>query len=384
MDFSLTDDEQLLRANVRAFCRAEVAEQAKQWDEDERLPEHILRKVADMGLMGMQVPEQYGGAGVSAVASACVIEELAATDGSLALTVASHNALCTGHIFLAGNEQQRHKYLPELCSGRALGAWGLTEPGSGSDAAGARTTAVRRGERWILNGSKTFITQGSIGKYAVVIASTDPSKKQHGLTAFVLERGMPGFSVGKKIEKLGMRASDTVELVFEDVEVPLENQLGEQNRGFVDTLQILDRGRIGIAALACGLGRGAMDASIAYARERKQFGQPLAAFQAIQWKIANMATELDAAWLLTVCAAALRDQSKPFTFEAAKAKLYSAQAAMRACNEAVQIHGGYGYTREFPLERALRDAKLCEIGEGTNEIQRLVLSRAISQRFSRA
>jgi alkylation response protein AidB-like acyl-CoA dehydrogenase len=312
---------------------------------------------------------------------AIVIEELARVDGSIALSVAAHNGLGTGHILLAGNAAQKQKYLPRLATGEWLGAWGLTEPGSGSDAAGAKTRAVKKPgtteTRWVINGSKTFITQGSIGTVYVVLASTSPEKKQKGLTAFILEKGFPGFSVGKHIEKLGCRASDTTELNFHDVEVSDEQRLGEVDGGFLDTLEILDRGRISIASMALGLGRGALAQATRYAKERVQFGRPIAENQAIQFMLADSAMELDAAALLIRRAAWLKDQGKRTTRESSMAKLWAAQAGMRACDRAIQIHGGYGYTREFPVERALRDCKLCEIGEGTNEVQRIVIAKKI-------
>ncbi len=308
---------------------------------------------------------------------ALVIEELARVDGSIALSVAAHNGLCTGHIQLAGNEAQKKKYLPRLATGSALGAWGLTEPGSGSDAAGAKTRATKTATGWSITGSKTFITFGGLADVYVVLASTEPEKKQHGLTAFILEKGMAGLHVGKHIEKLGCRASDTVELNFEAIEVPEENQLGKVNAGFLDTLEILDRGRISIASMALGLGRGALEAARRYSKERKQFGRPIADNQAIQFMLADSAMELDAAGLLIRRAAWMKDQGQRTTRESAMCKLLAAQAGMRACDRAIQIHGGYGYTREFFVERHLRDAKLCEIGEGTNEVQRMVIAREL-------
>lgn len=375
IDFEETESERILRQTVRDFARKEIAPHARKWDEEETFPHTLIPKLAGLGLMGMKVPEELGGAGMSTMDNAIVVEELARVDGAVALTVASHNGLCTGHILLAGNEAQKRKYVPKLASGEWLGAWGLTEPGSGSDAAGAQTRAVRRGDKWILNGGKTFITQGSVGSVYVVMASTTPEKKQHGLTAFILEKGQNGFTVGKHIEKMGCHASDTSELNFVDVEVPAENQLGELDRGFIDTLQILDKGRIAIAAMALGLGVGALAAARAYAKERRQFGRALADNQAIQFMLADSATELAAARLLIQRAASLADQGQRHTYESATAKLWTAQAAMRACDRAIQVHGGYGYTREFPVERALRDCKLCEIGEGTNEVQRMVIAR---------
>ncbi len=377
ISFQETESEKILRQTVRDFALKHIAPFARKWDEEERFPLEIVPKLADLGLWGMRVPEEYGGSGMSMQESAIVVEELAKIDGSVSISVASHNALCTGHILLAGNEAQKKKYLPQLASGKALGAWGLTEPSSGSDAAGAKTRAVKKNESWILNGSKTFITQGSVGSIYVILASTSPEKKQHGLTAFILERGMPGFTVSKHIEKMGLHASDTCELSFVDVEVPAQNQLGQLDHGFLDTLSILDKGRIGIAAMALGLGEGALDAARKYAKERQQFGKALSDFQAIQFMLADSATELAAGSLLIRRAAWLQDQGRRTTMESSYAKLWAAQAGMRACDRAIQIHGGYGYTREFPVERALRDCKLCEIGEGTNEVQRLVIARGL-------
>jgi alkylation response protein AidB-like acyl-CoA dehydrogenase len=380
ISFDETEAEQILRRTVREFARAEIAPYARTWDAEERFPTELMPKLAALGLLGLRVPEEYGGSAMSMQEAALVIDELARVDGSVALTVASHNGLCTGHIQLAGTPAQKQKYLPKLASGEWLGAWGLTEPGSGSDAAGARTRAVKKGDRWILDGTKTFITQGSVGSVYVVIASTEPEKKQRGLTAFIIERGTPGFSVGKHIEKLGCHASDTTELVLSGVELTDEQRLGELNRGFLDTLTILDRGRIAIASMAYGLGMGALAAAAAYAKERRQFGRPIADNQAIQFMLADSATELGAAHLLIRRAAWMQDQGLRSTRESSMAKLWAAQAGMRACDRAVQIHGGYGYTREFPVERALRDCKLCEIGEGTNEVQRIVIGRELMGR----
>jgi alkylation response protein AidB-like acyl-CoA dehydrogenase len=380
ISFAETEAEQILRNTVRQFAAGEIAPHARKWDEEERFPLELMPKLANLGLLGLRVPEEYGGAAMTTQEVAIVIEELARVDGSIALTVASHNGLCSGHILLAGNDAQKKKYLPRLASGEALGAWGLTEPGSGSDAAGMKTRAIRQGDGWILNGGKTFITQGSVGSVYVILAVTTPEKKQKGITAFILESGMKGFSVGKHIEKLGCRSSDTCELSFHDVEVSDDNRLGEIDHGFLDTLEILDRGRISIAAMALGLGAGALDAARRYAKERVQFGRAIAENQAIQFMLADSATELDAARLLIRRAAWLKDQGRRTTLESSFAKLWAAQAGMRACDRAIQIHGGYGYTREFPVERALRDCKLCEIGEGTNEVQRLVIAREIMGR----
>jgi alkylation response protein AidB-like acyl-CoA dehydrogenase len=377
MNFDLTEDQRILQRTVRDFCAREIMPHARKWDDEERFPHELVPKLAELGIWGLRVPEELGGAGLAMMDQALVMEEIARADGSIALTVASHNSLCTGHIMLAGNDEQKRKYVPALAAGKVLGAWGLTEPGSGSDAGAARTTARKSGKGWVLNGQKTFITQGSVGGTFVVLASTSPEKKQKGLTAFVLEKGQKGFRTGKHIEKMGVRASDTAELIFEDCEVPDEQRLGAVDRGFLDTLAILDKGRIGIAAMSVGLGRGALEESVRYAKDRKQFGKAIADFQAIAFMLANMRTEIDAARLLVWRAAALEDQRVRTTRESAVCKLYAAQAATRACNTAIQIHGGYGYTREFPVERYFRDARLCEIGEGTNEVQRMIIARAL-------
>ncbi len=375
MEFQLPESHQLLRETVRAFCEEKVRPHAREWDREGTFPAEIVRELGELGCMGVTVPESLGGAGMDQLALAIVVEEIARQDGSLALTVASHNGLGTGHIRYCGNDAQRKKYVPDLAAGRKLAAWALSEPGSGSDAAALRTTAEKRDGRWVLNGTKMWITQGSVGDVFVILAQTDKAQRQKGISAFIVEKGTPGLTANPIHGKLGMRASDTAELVLEEVEVPEENLIGEVNRGFVDALRILDRGRITIGALAVGLARGALEESVAYAKERVAFGRPIAKFQAIQWKVADMATGIDAARLLVYRAAYLADQGRPFTLEASQAKLFASEVATRACMEAVQIHGGYGYTSEFPVERYLRDAKLCEIGEGTSEIQRLVIAR---------
>ena len=377
IDLELTDDQRVLQSSVRELCQRLIVPQARTWDEEERFPHEVVAPMGEMGLFGMQVPEKYGGAGMKFHDFVVALEEVARADASVGLTMASHNSLCTGHILLAGSEAQKQKYLPRLATGQALGGWGLTEPGSGSDAGAARTRAERRGDRWVINGTKTFITQGSVGGVFVVMASTSPEKKAKGLTAFIIERGMPGFRTGKKIQKMGLRASDTTELVFEDVTVGDEQRLGEIDNGFFDTLKVLDKGRIGIGAWAVGIGRAALEASLKYAKERVQFDKPISDFQAIQHMLADMATELDAARLLVWRAAQMQDQKLKTTQESATAKYYAARATMRACNAAVQIHGGYGYTREFDVERYMRDAKLAEIGEGTNEVQKMVIAREL-------
>jgi alkylation response protein AidB-like acyl-CoA dehydrogenase len=375
MNFDLSEDQQILQKTVREFCANEIAPHSRRWDEAEEFPSEIIPKLAELGLMGMQLPEKYGGAGMSFSDYVIVIEELARVDGSVCLTVASHNSLCAGHIYLAGNEAQKQKYLPKLAKGEVLGAWGLTEPGSGSDAAAARTTAVKQGDRWILNGQKTFITQGTVASTYVILASTTPEKKQKGLTAFIVEKGQKGFRTGKKIEKMGLRASDTAELILEDVEVADENRLGDIDGGFTHTLRILEKGRIGIASMAVGLGRGAIEEAAKYAKQRVQFGKPIAQLQAIQMMLADATTQIDAARLLVRRGAWMQDQGQRTPMESSTAKLFAARVAMAACDMAIQVHGGYGYTREFPVERYLRDCKLTEIGEGTNEVQRMVIAR---------
>jgi alkylation response protein AidB-like acyl-CoA dehydrogenase len=377
MDFVLPDSVAQLQRTVGDFCEAEVKPQAREWDRRAAFPRDTVRKLGELGLLGLTVPEELGGSGLDALSVATVVETVASYDGSLALTVASHNGLCIGHLRLFGSEAQKQRYLPQLASGEKLGAWALTEPASGSDAASLQTVAVKRGDGWVINGSKTFITQGSVGDVFVVLASTDAAKRQKGISAFVLEKGAPGFSQRALHGKLGMRSSDTAELTLEGVLVPDDARVGQLNHGFIDTLSILDRGRISIAALALGLGSGALREAARYAKDRSAFGGPIARFQALQWMLADSATELAAARLLIWRAALRCDAGLSFSKEASMAKLVAAQAGMRACERAVQIHGGYGYTDEFPVERYLRDAKLCEIGEGTNEVQRLVIGREI-------
>jgi alkylation response protein AidB-like acyl-CoA dehydrogenase len=377
MDFELPEHLLEIRRSVREFCEREVKPFARAWDEAGRFPLETVRKLGQLGVMGMTVPERYGGVELGALGVAVVVEEVARHDGSLALTVASHNGLGTGHILRFGTEAQRERYLPALARGEKLAAWALTEPTSGSDAAAMATTAVRRGDRWVLTGIKTFITQGSVGDVFVVLARTDFQRKQHGVTAFILEKGMPGFTQRAIHGKLGMRSSDTAELFLEEVEVGDDQRLGEPGEGFVDTLRILDRGRISIGALAVGLSRGALEEARDYARERRAFGKAIAEFQAIAFGLADTATETAAARLLVHRAAGLCDAGAPFGKEASMAKLFASQVAMRATSRAVQIHGGNGYTTDYPVERYFRDAKLTEIGEGTSEVQRIVISREI-------
>jgi len=378
MDFDFSEHHALLRKTVRDFARSEVAPHARKWDEEERFPKELVPKLAELGLLGIRIPEEYGGSGMDTTSYAICVEECARVDGSLALTVASHNGLGTGHILAFGNEEQKRKYLPKAARGEWLAAWGLTEPGSGSDSAGLATTARRDGSDWVINGTKMFITQGSVGGFCVVLARTNAgASKQKGITAFIVDHGTPGFVASKHLLKLGCRSSDTAELTFENVRVSDAQRLGEVDMGFMDTMKILDRGRISIAAMALGLGYGALEMATGYAKDRKQFGKPIADFQAVQWMLADCKTELDAASLLTYRAAWLADQGRPYSREASMAKLFASEASTRACNKSLQIHGGYGYTREFAVERHLRDAKICEIGEGTSEVQRMVIARHV-------
>jgi alkylation response protein AidB-like acyl-CoA dehydrogenase len=380
MHFDFAEHHQQLRKTVRDFARAEVAPRAQAWDKEERFPKEIVPRLAELGLLGIRIPEEYGGSGMDVTSYAICVEEIARVDGSLALTVASHNGLGTGHILAFGHAEQKRRYLPKAAKGEWLAAWALTEPGSGSDSAALRTTARRDGDDWVINGTKMFITQGSVGGFCVVLARTNADAiKQKGITAFVVEHGTRGFTASKHLEKLGCRSSDTVELTFEDVRVSDWHRVGEIDRGFTDTMSILDRGRISIAAMALGLGYGALEMAVTYAKDRKQFGKSISDFQAIQWMLADTKTELDAASLLTYRAAWLADQGRPYTRDASMAKLYASEAASRACNRALQIHGGYGYTREFNIERHLRDAKICEIGEGTSEVQRIVIAKSVLQ-----
>jgi alkylation response protein AidB-like acyl-CoA dehydrogenase len=375
--FGLTEEQKQLQSAVRAFAEGEIAPHVSEWDEKSEFPHEVVKKLGEMGLLGVIFPEALGGAGMGYVEYVLAIEELSRVDGSVGIIVAAHNSLCTNHIMLGGNDEQRKRWIPKLASGQWLGAWGLTEPGSGSDAAGARTTAVKKGDTWVLNGSKTFITNGGHANCAVVLAVTDREKGTKGISAFVVEKGTKGFRPGRKENKLGLRASDTSELIFEDCEIPAENLIGKEGDGFKDAMRVLDGGRISIAALSLGMARGALDAAMKYAQERRQFGKAISEFQAIQFKLANMATELDAAWLLTMRAAQMKDDGKKVTMESAMAKLYASEAACRICDEGVQIHGGYGFIKDYPAEKFYRDVRLCPIGEGTSEIQRMVIAREL-------
>ena len=378
MDFTFTDEQKQLRKSVREFAEGEIAPHVMEWDEASHFPSEILPKLAEMGLLGVIFPEEYGGAGLGYIEYATVIEELARVDGSVGLFVAAHNSLCSNHIYKFGSEEQKRKYLVPLAQGKKLGAWSLTEPEAGSDAGGTRTTAVRDGEGWILNGSKTFTTNGTYADVCVAMAVTDKSKDSHGISAFILEKGTPGFRPGKKENKLGMRASDTSEVIFTDCRIPGENLLGPEGEGFISSLKILDGGRISIAALGLGMAQGALEAATRYAKERKQFNQPIADFQAIQFKLADMATQVEAARLLVYQAAWLADQKNVrFTREASMAKYFAGEVAVHVAAECVQIHGGYGFIKDYPAEKYYRDSKLCTIGEGTSEIQKLVIARQL-------
>jgi alkylation response protein AidB-like acyl-CoA dehydrogenase len=379
LSFDLSEDQQLIQKSVRDFADRHIAPDVKERDAAKKFPHDLVKKLADQGLMGMVHPEKYNGGGADNVSYCLMIEEIARWDASLALTVASHTSLASGHIAIAGNHNQKEKYLSQLTTGEALGAWCLTEPGSGSDASGMKTTAVKKGDHWIINGSKIFITQGSVGDIYVVLAKTDPGKGTKGISGFIVERDSEGLQPGKKMEKLGMWSSDTVEVYFEDVKVPEENLLGEQGHGFVDTMKVLDGGRIGIGALSVGIAHGCLEEALKYSRERKQFDSPIGDFQSIENKLADMATQIDAARFLVHRAAWLKDQERSFTTEASMAKLFASELAVRAADQAVQIHGGYGYIKEYHVERFLRDAKLMTIGEGTSEIQRMIIARELKK-----
>ena len=377
MDFRLTEDQELLRRSIREFAETEIRPHVMEWDEAQHFPQELIPKLASLGLMGIQFPEAFGGAGMSALDYCICIEELARVDPSVALSVAAHNGLGAAHIGMFGTDAQKHAYLTPLASGEKLAAWGLTESQSGSDAAAMRTTAVRHGECWVLNGSKQFITHGRYGDIMVVMAVTDRARGNRGISAFIVERGAPGLRAGKKEDKLGMRASETSEVILENCRVPAANLLGEAGQGFINTLQVLDAGRIGIAALSVGLAQGAYEAARSYASVRRQFGQPIGAFQSIRAKLVENATRIEAARLLTYRAAALKDEGRRTTLESAMAKLYSSEIAVRVSEDGVQIHGGYGFVKDYPAEKFFRDVKLTTIGEGTSEIQRLVIARQL-------
>jgi alkylation response protein AidB-like acyl-CoA dehydrogenase len=380
MDFRPTEEQVLLRRSVREFAETEIRPHVREWDQDSHFPIELMPKLAALGLLGIQVPEQYGGAAMSAIDYCICIEELARVDPAVALSVAAHNGLCSSHISLVGTEAQKQQYLVPLARGEKIGAWGLTESTSGSDAAGMRTTATRAGTCWVLNGSKTFTTHGRVGDVVVVMAVTDRAAGTKGISAFIVDKGTPGLMPGKKEDKLGMRASDTSEMIFENCRIPAEQLLGDEGLGFVTTMLVLDAGRIGIAALAVGLAQGAYEAALNYARERKAFGKSISSFQAIQWKLADAATKIEAARLLTYHAAYLKERGRRTTLESAMAKLYASEIAVKVADDCVQIHGGYGFVKDYPAEKYFRDVKLTTIGEGTSEIQRLVIARQLLSR----
>jgi alkylation response protein AidB-like acyl-CoA dehydrogenase len=377
MDFRPTEDQLLLRRSVREFAETEIRPHVREWDDAQHFPTELVPNLAELGLMGIQFPEAYGGAGMSAIDYCICLEEIARVDPGIALSLAAHNGLCSSHIFLFGTEAQKQKYLVPLARGEKVGAWGLTESTSGSDAAGMRTMATRNGDGWVLNGSKTFTTHGRTCDVMVAMAVTDRAAGAKGVSAFIIEKGTPGMTPGKKEDKLGMRASETSEVLFENCRVPADHLLGEEGRGFVDTMQVLDAGRIGIAALSVGLAQGAYEAARRYALERRAFGKTISRFQAIQWKIADNATRIEAARLLTYRAAFMKDRGQKVTLESAVAKLYASEIAVKAADDCVQIHGGYGFVKDYPAEKFFRDVKLTTIGEGTSEIQRLVIARQL-------
>lgn len=377
MDFRWTDEQRLLRQSVREFAETEVGPHVREWDEAQHFPAEIVPALAALGLMGIQIPERYGGAELSSIEYCICLEELARVDPALALSVAAHNGLCSAHLLMFGSDAQKQRFLMPLARGEKIGAWGLTESTSGSDAAGMRTVAVRRDGGWVINGSKQFTTHGRVGDVMVVMAVTDKEKKTKGISAFVVPKGTPGMTPGKKEDKLGMRCSDTSEVLFEQCAVPADALVGEEGQGFVQAMQVLDAGRIGIAALSVGLAQGAYDAALRYAQERHAFGKTISAFQAIQWKLADTATRIEAARLMTYRAAFLKDQGSRTTLASSMAKLYASEIAVRACDDCVQIHGGYGLVKDYPAEKYFRDVKLTTIGEGTSEIQRLVIARQL-------
>ncbi|MEO5935835.1 MAG: acyl-CoA dehydrogenase [Terriglobales bacterium] len=377
MDFQLSDEQLQLQRSIREFAESEIKPHVMTWDEASEFPLAVVKELGKMGIMGIIFPAELGGAGMGYVEYVIAIEELSRVDGSVGIIVAAHNSLCSNHIYLAGNAAQKKKYMPQLTRGEFIGAWGLTEPGSGSDAGSARMTAVKKGKNWVLNGTKTFITNGHYADVIVAIAVTDKTAHTHGLSAFIVEKDTKGFRPGKKENKLGLRASDTAELIFEDCVIPEENLLGKEGNGFIDSMRVLDGGRIYIAAISLGIGQGAYECALEYSKERKQFGKAIGEFQAIQWKLADMATELDAARLLTMRAADMKDKGMKTTQESSMAKLFASEVAVRCANESVQIHGGYGFIKDYPAEKFYRDVKLCTIGEGTSEIQRLVIARQL-------
>ncbi len=377
MEFDLTEEQLQVKRMVREFAEAEIKPHVMEWDEAQHFPRELFRKMSELGLMGVIFPEEYGGAGMGYIEYATIIEELSRVDGSIGLSIAAHNSLCTNHIFQYGTAEQKRRFVTPLAKGEKLGAWALTEPGSGSDASGMKTTAVRRDGGWVLNGSKNFITHGISADICVVLAITNREMRSRGISAFIVERGTKGFIAGRKENKLGVRASETASIIFEDCLIPEENLLGEPGRGFVNSMQVLDGGRISIASLALGIAQGAFESAPKYSQERHQFGHPIFEFEAIQFKLADMATQIDAARLLTMRAAWLKDNQRQTTKESAMAKLYASEVAVRVSEDAIQIHGGYGFTKDYPAEKYWRDSKICTIGEGTSEVQRLVIARQL-------
>ena len=375
MNFELTEEQQQIKASVREFAESEILPHVMEWDESQHFPEELRPQLAELGLMGILFPEEYGGAGMGYVEYATIIEEIARVDGSVGLSVAAHNSLCSNHIYQFGTEEQKQKYLVPLAKGESFGAWGLTEANAGSDASGTRTNAIKSNGGWKVNGSKNFITHAIACQTCVAVAVTDKEKGNKGISAFIFDKSMEGFRSDKKENKLGMRASETASVVFEDCSVPQQNLLGNEGEGFLQAMKILDGGRISIAALSVGIAQGAFEAAVKYSKERQQFGKPIAEFQAIQFKLADMATQIEAARLLTWQAAYLKDNGKKTTKQSAMAKLYASEVAVRVSEESVQIHGGYGYTKDYPAEKYWRDSKLCTIGEGTSEIQRIVIAK---------
>ena len=377
MDFGFTEEQKHLRKTVREFCEAEIKPHVMEWDESQEFPIQVFKELGRMGVLGAVFPEELGGSGYSYIDYSIVVEELARVDPSVALCVAAHVSLCTNHIYLAGNDEQKRRYIPKLASGEWVGSWALTEPESGSDAGGTHTRAVLEGDCWTINGSKTFTTNGQVADVCVVMAVTDRAASSHGISAFIVEKGTPGFRPGKKENKLGMRCSPTNEMILTDCRVPAAQLCGKQGEGFVDALRILDGGRISIAALAVGIAQGAYEAALRYSKQRKQFGRFISEFQAIQHKLADMATDIDASRLLTLRAAWMKDQGKSVNKESSMAKLFASETAVRVADEAVQVHGGYGFLKDYPVEKFYRDVKLCTIGEGTSEIQRMVIARQL-------
>jgi alkylation response protein AidB-like acyl-CoA dehydrogenase len=376
-DFSINDNQRMVGQMARDFAEKNIRPYVMEWDETQHFPLELFKQLGELGMMGVVVPEQYGGSGFGYAEYVTVISEIAKVCGSIGLSLAAHNSLCTGHILAFGSEEQKHKWLPKLATAEWLGSWGLTESNTGSDAMGMNTTAVLDGDHYIVNGSKNFITHGKSGNVAVVMVRTGQKGDSHGISALVIEKGTPGFTHGKKENKMGMRASETTELIFDNCRVPKKNLLGKEGEGFKQAMKVLDGGRISIAALSLGIAKGAFEAALAYSKERKQFGQAISNFQGISFKLADMATEIEAAELLVMQAADLKNKHLPVTKQAAMAKYYASEVAVRVATEAVQIFGGYGYTKDFPVEKYYRDAKLCTIGEGTSEIQKIVISREV-------